>query len=225
MLKPLVIWGAKGHAKVLHEFIAKLGFTLIALFDNDKRINTPFPGVPLYHGLEGFQSWRSEHPQLAVAGLVAIGGQRGHDRLALQQCLLEHGVELATVVHPVAYVASTARLGAGCQVLAHATVGANASLGEACIINTSASLDHECKVGHGAHLAPGARLAGEVEVGEHTLIAVGAIVLPRVKIGANCIIGAGAIVTRDVPDNTVAYGQPAHFVRTNVQAPRPRLFL
>jgi sugar O-acyltransferase (sialic acid O-acetyltransferase NeuD family) len=215
MLKPLVIWGAKGHAKVLHEFTERLGYTLVAVFDSDPKAVTPFPGVPLHHGREGFLRWRAENADLPAEGLVAIGGQRGWDRMELQQFLREHGVMPATVVHPAAYVALNARLGRGCQVLANATVCTEARLGDACIVNTAASVDHESVVGDGVHLAPGARLAGEVRVGDYTLIAVGAVVLPRVKIGANCLIGAGAVVTKDVPDNTVFYGHPARFVRNN----------
>jgi len=214
-LKPLIIWGAKGHAKVLQEFTGRLGYALVAVFDNDPQTTAPFPEVPLRHGREGFLRWRTENAGWVVEGLVAIGGQRGRDRLELHQFLRQHGVEPATAIHPAACVAANAQLGWGCQVLANATVGAEARLGNACIVNTAASVDHECTLGDGVHLAPGARLAGEVQVGDYTLIAVGAVVLPRVRIGSNCVIGAGSVVTKDVPDNTVFYGHPARFVRNN----------
>lgn len=38
---------------------------------------------------------------------------------------------------------------------------------------------------------------------------VGCIVCPGVTIGNRCIIGAGAVVTKDVPDDTIAVGNPA----------------
>ncbi|MGY8674920.1 MAG: hypothetical protein ACKVHO_20295 [Verrucomicrobiia bacterium] len=59
---------------------------------------------------------------------------------------------------------------------------------------------------------PGARLAGEVSIGDYSLVAVGAIVLPRIRIGQDCIVGAGAVVTRDVPDHSVVYGNPARII-------------
>ena len=34
-------------------------------------------------------------------------------------------------------------------------------------------------------------------------------VLPGVRIGARCIIGAGAVVVNDIPDDSLAVGNPA----------------
>ncbi|MFD1392924.1 sugar O-acetyltransferase [Lacticaseibacillus jixianensis] len=42
----------------------------------------------------------------------------------------------------------------------------------------------------------------------------GVIVLPGVTIGEGCVIGAGSIVTKDVPDHSVAVGNPCHVIRT-----------
>ena len=40
------------------------------------------------------------------------------------------------------------------------------------------------------------------------------IVCPGVRIGNRVIIGAGAVVTRDIPDDSVAVGNPARVIRT-----------
>lgn len=38
-------------------------------------------------------------------------------------------------------------------------------------------------------------------------------VLPGVTIGENAIVGTGAVVTKDIPDNCIAVGNPAHVIR------------
>jgi len=38
-------------------------------------------------------------------------------------------------------------------------------------------------------------------------------ILCGVTIGENAIVGAGSVVTRDVPDNAIVAGNPAHFLR------------
>lgn len=45
-------------------------------------------------------------------------------------------------------------------------------------------------------------------------IGAGTIILPGVTIGRNAVIGAGSVVTKNVPDFTVAVGNPAREVRT-----------
>jgi maltose O-acetyltransferase len=53
---------------------------------------------------------------------------------------------------------------------------------------------------------------GLVTIGDNVFIGAGSIVLPNVQIGNNVIVGAGSVVTRDIPDNSVAVGNPATVV-------------
>ena len=52
-----------------------------------------------------------------------------------------------------------------------------------------------------------------ITIGEDCWIGGGAILCPGVKIGHRCIIGAGSVVTKDIPDNSVAVGNPAKVIR------------
>lgn len=208
MIRPLILWGGTGQAKVLAEFVAALGFRVEAVFDNNPDTQSPIVGVPLYAGEAGFARWRAGHPHTA-SFLVAIGGQRGAGRLARHDWLLGQGLTPATAVHPAAYVARNAVIGPGGQVLAKAVVGAEAVLGRECIVNTSASVDHECELGDGVHVAPGAVVAGCVRIGPHAFIGAGAVVLPRMSVGADAVVGAGAVVTTDIPAGVVVAGIPA----------------
>ncbi len=38
--------------------------------------------------------------------------------------------------------------------------------------------------------------------------------LPGVSVGNNVIVAAGAVVTKDIPDNEIWGGNPAHFITT-----------
>ncbi|MGH9450705.1 MAG: acetyltransferase [Terriglobia bacterium] len=216
MLKRIIFWGATGHAKVLRELTDRLGYGLVAIFDNNPEVQPPFSDVSIYYAEAGFRDWKSKQGSVETTGLVAIGGARGRDRAEIQKFLERNGVQPITAVHPTAYIASNAVLSKGCQVLANASVCAEAVVGEASIINTSASVDHESVLGRGVHIAPGATLAGCVRVGDYSLVGIGAVVLPRIKIGSNVIVGAGAVVTKDIPDGKVVFGNPARIRRENV---------
>jgi carbonic anhydrase/acetyltransferase-like protein (isoleucine patch superfamily) len=70
------------------------------------------------------------------------------------------------------------------------TIGANVTVGHSTIL-------HGCTIGDG------------------TLIGMGAVVLNGARIGKGCLIGANALVTegREIPDHSMAVGQPAKVIR------------
>lgn len=207
------IWGSAGHAKVLASLIALHGGRVVALFDNNYEATPVLPNVPLYIGENGFKQWVNETQELNnTAGLVAIGGQCGRDRITIQLLFKRHGMLLPSVVHPSATVCATAQLGAGTQIFAQAVVAAATRVGAACIVNHHASIDHECTLGDGVHVAPGGTLCGCITVGKNAMIGAGAVVLPHLVIGPDAVIGAGAVVTRNVDPGMVVVGNPARTI-------------
>ena len=52
------------------------------------------------------------------------------------------------------------------------------------------------------------------KIGNNVFVGAGSIVLPGVSIGNNVVIGAGSIVTHDIPDDSVAVGNPAHVIKS-----------
>ena len=59
----------------------------------------------------------------------------------------------------------------------------------------------------------GLEYAKPIKVGDNVWFGGNVVVLPGVTIGNNVTIGAGSVVTKDIPDNSVAYGNPCKKVR------------
>ncbi len=216
-IRTMVFWGASGQAKVLRECMQGSSIRLVALFDNDEHKASPFDDIPLYYGTGGFEHWKSNRSSNEPTGcLVAIGGEKGKDRLAIQQYLEAEGLIPLIAMHPTAFVANNAIVGVGSQILAKAAVCVQTAVGCGCIINTGAIVDHECSLGDGVHVGPGAHLAGGVMAEKYSTIHTGAIVLPKVIIGQGSVVGAGAVVIEDVPPYTVVVGNPAKFVKSSM---------
>jgi sugar O-acyltransferase (sialic acid O-acetyltransferase NeuD family) len=214
VLKEMIFWGATGQAKVLRECMKGSGVELVALFDNNEDLPSPYEDIPLYHGVRGFEDWMKNRDSSEPLGfLVAIAGDRGKDRVKIQNYLEASGCIPLIAKHPTACVTESAIIGTGSQILANSTVCVETVIGPACIVNTGAIVDHECRIGAGVHIAPGANLAGCVEVQEYSTIYTGAVILPRITIGKGAIVGAGAVVIENVPAYTMVVGNPARVVK------------
>lgn len=203
-----IIWGATGQAKVVRPILEAAGYRVAALFDNHPNRAAPFADVPIVGDWAAFLRWQENAERCAF--VVAIGGERrGHDRLQISRDLEKFAFIPAQLAHERSWIAASAHLGKGCQLMALSGVGEHAVIGDFCIVNTNATVDHDCRLGDGVHVMPGATIAGEVEIGSCATIGSNATILPRLKIGRGAVVGAGAVVTRSVPDGMTVAGNPA----------------
>lgn len=92
-------------------------------------------------------------------------------------------------------------------------IGDNTNIQDNTTVHTDA--DYPVNIGKGVTIGHNAVIHG-CTIGDNTVIGMGSIVLSGAVIGCNCIIGAGALVTGKmrIPDNSLAFGNPAKVVRT-----------
>lgn len=64
----------------------------------------------------------------------------------------------------------------------------------------------------------------EIHIGDNVWIGCGAIINPGITIGNNVAIGSGSVVTRDIPDNSLAVGNPCRVIREITDDERPYFF-
>ncbi len=74
------------------------------------------------------------------------------------------------------------------------------------IAEERATADHGGRVYDYEYAAP-------ITIGDGCWIASDVKVLPGVTIGENCVVGAGSVVTHDIPEGTLAYGNPCRVIR------------
>lgn len=78
-------------------------------------------------------------------------------------------------------------------------------IGDDCTITHTTILTHDAST----KMYLGYSKVGRVKIGNNVFIGQGSIILPGVCIGNDVIIGAGSVVKKDIPDRTVAAGNPA----------------
>jgi maltose O-acetyltransferase len=114
----------------------------------------------------------------------------------------------------------------------HCDYGYNITCGERVYFNVNCVVLDVAKViiGNDVMFAPGVQLytathpvdkelrktleyGKPITIGNDVWIGGGTIILPGITIGNNCVIGAGSVVTKDVPDNSMAVGNPAKVIK------------
>ena len=64
----------------------------------------------------------------------------------------------------------------------------------------------------------------EVTLGDNVWIGGSSVICPGVHIGSNVVIGAGSVVTRDIPDWSIAAGNPCRVIRQITESDRRKLY-
>ncbi len=217
--KPVVVYGASGHAKVVLDILRCQGiYQVVALLDEYKVNGTECGEWRVTGKLNELPLLAQQHADLAV--VVAVGDNWRRSHLTSDIRALCPAVRFATAVHPSAQVAQGVSIGEGTVIMAGAVINPAASVGEGCIVNTRASLDHDSVLGPFASLGPGVATGGGVRIGECTNVGIGASVIQEISIGAHTVVGAGAVVVRSLPECVVAYGVPARIIRTRKHGER-----
>ncbi|MCH2209851.1 MAG: acetyltransferase [Fuerstiella sp.] len=214
----VIIIGGGAQARVLIEAISAAADPpeLCGVLDNDRSLwNRKVGGVAVPGGDDLLQGLVNTGK--CDSFVIAIGGVR---KFQLRKSLFNQasgtGLRPWTVHHPSSECSSSAKVAAGCQLLARCVVNTDAVIHRNVIINTAAVVEHDCIVGEHTHIAPQACVGGGVHVGPETHIGIGATVLENLTIGSRAVIGAGAVVVTDVPDDSVFVGVPARRIKKQI---------
>lgn len=166
----IVIVGAGGFGLAVAEALEAVGgWEIVGLVDDRWPDLTSAGRWPVLAASSGLPALR---PQ-ADAVVVAIG--RNTVREAVFERARAAGFALPPVIHPRAYVARGADVGAGAIVMAGVIVSHGCRVGEGALINAGAVLDHDSQVERFAHVGIAASLGGGARVAERAVLVQGEI--------------------------------------------------
>lgn len=213
-LHNLVILGAGGVARETLQYIRDCNmpvqrFNLLGFIDENRanhgKVYNNFPVL-------GDFRWFEQDSTENIRVLCAVGSP------SLKEKFVRRAEELnlcfATLVHPSAVVAETARLGRGVVIGPGSVITADTVIGNHVFIHYNCTVGHDAFIGDYTTVLPGANISGNVRIGSHTCIGANSCVLQNLRLGQKSVVGAGAVVIRDVPDNCVVVGVPATKLRS-----------
>lgn len=144
---------------------------------------------------------------------IAFGDMK--KRKQVYEHYVSNGWEAVNIIHPNAVVSATAKIGKGVLIECGCLITPNPVIGNNVVVNTGSQVNHDNIVEDHVYIASGVVLSGGVTICENTLLDDGVIVTLGRTVGKNSLVGAGGIVTKDIPENMIAYGNPAKPVRSN----------
>ena len=195
--------GTGSFALEVVEYARDAGLEVAGLIElqNPARVGTEIHGLPVRSA--------GDPPVGGAAAVVGAGGSR----LAHWAILAPHGWRAASVVHPTAHVAPSARVADGCVLAPGVVVGAASELGDHVLVGRGALVGHHTTLEPGVVLNPGANVAGHVRLGTGATVGMGALVADHLEVGAGAVVAAGAAVVRSVAAGVRVQGVPARVYR------------
>lgn len=124
-----------------------------------------------------------------------------------------NGYSFTTLIHPSAFIASTAVIEEGSMVAYNAFISVKTHLCKNSLIQPMAAIDHECKVGKNSVVSSFVSMGGRSSLGNNSFIGLNACVKQGINIGHESVVGMGAVVIKDVDDRVMVVGNPARRIK------------
>mgnify|MGYP000438579470 CR=1 FL=1 len=126
----------------------------------------------------------------------------------------KRGCEVSTFIHHSCFISKSSSIAEGAIICPFVTITSNAKIGVNFQANIYSYVAHDCIIGNNVTFAPGVKCNGNVEIKDNVYIGTGVIIKQGkssrpIVIGKDSIISAGAVITKNVPDGTTVFGNPA----------------
>lgn len=126
------------------------------------------------------------------------------------------GYKINTLIHPDTLVPESVKVGEGVIICKNVCISPNVSLGINSLYLAFATIGHDSNIGSHTVINNFVAIAGRCNIGSRTYIGINSPVKQKVSIGDDCIIGMGSNVLSDIPNKSIAYGNPAKVIRENI---------
>ena len=198
--KPLLVFGAGGHGRVVAEAALLQGQWNNVM---GSARSMPAHSSELLSGVKLVEMGAAMRigAELHIAIGANVARQTEAKKLGLDR--------LVSVIHPRASVSTFSHIGVGCFVAAGAVIAPLAKIGIGVIVNHGAVVDHDAEVGAFSYIAQSASVCGHAKLGQRVQIGSGAVVLSSVVLGDDVVLSAGSVASCDLLAPGLYGGIPA----------------
>ncbi len=216
MKKNIVLFGGGNQAHYTIDIIEKENkYNIVGIIDSVHEVGSERFGYPILGRQENLVNLIEEHN--IHGGVISIGDNWSRYYVFKQILEIVPNFEFVNAIHPSVVIGNTTELGVGVVAMAGCIFNPKAKIGNFTFFATGAQVEHDNVIHDYASISAGSITGGYVTIGKYSAITLGVTVLDRIEIGENTVVGAGSLVIKSLPDNVLAYGNPAVIIRERQQ--------
>ncbi len=214
--KKIVILGGVGNGTVIAHAMKDANIRgenewEVAGFLNDRlEVGYNLEGFKILGSLKDIQKFIREGFYF-INVIYRIDGQDSRIKLFEDHNIPES--QLATFIHPTAYVAQNITLGPGCVVMPNVSISPGAKFGKCCLIMVSTTIGHNTTIGDHCHFAANSCVGSCVEIGKGSHVGLNATIREDVKMAEYSTIAMGSLLLENIGEYEVWAGVPAKLLR------------
>jgi len=211
-MKNIVLIGGGDQAHYTIDIIHKEGkYKIVGIIDAQPKIGSTKFGYKIIGRQENIKELITKFD--IHGGVISIGDNWTRHYVASEIKGYVPDFKFFNAIHPSCIIGEHVKFGEGIIAMAGCIFNPRSTIGDHTFFATGAQVEHDCIIGNYASISAGSITGGYVELGDFAAITLGVIVFDRTKIGKNSVVGAGSLVVKDLPDNVLAYGNPAKIIR------------
>ncbi len=144
----------------------------------------------------------------------------GPDALIRSHCIIYAGCVIGrhfSTGHHVT-IRETTRIGDYCSVGTMCDIQGSVAIGNYCRLHSNVHISQTCSLADFVFMYPFSVMTNDAcppsdrvsggHIGRYSQIGVHAVILPSVQVGENCLVGANSVVNKNLPDFSLAIGDP-----------------
>jgi sugar O-acyltransferase (sialic acid O-acetyltransferase NeuD family) len=211
-MKNIVLIGGGNQAHYTIDIVEKENkYNIVGIIDSVHEVGSERFGYKILGRQENLKELIAEYN--IYGGVISIGDNWSRYHVHQQIVKTVPDFMFVNAIHPTVSIGNTTEIGVGVVAMAGCIFNPKAKIGNFTFFATGAQVEHDNNVHDYASISAGSITGGFVTIGKLSAITLGVTVFDRVEIGENTVVGAGSLVTKSLPDNVLAYGNPARVIR------------
>ena len=215
-MRNLVLIGGGNQAHYTIDIIEKeRKYNIVGIIDSVHPVGSDRFGYKIIGRQENLKELIKEYN--IEAGIISIGDNWSRYYVYNQIVELIPNFPFVNAIHPSVIIGNDVKLGKGIVAMAGCIFNPKSTIEDFTFFATGAQVEHDCYIDKFSSISAGSVTGGYVKIGKFSAITLGTTIIDRVEIGENTVVGSGSLVVKSLPDDVLAYGNPAKIIRSRTK--------